>query len=100
MPVMLGFDWLQLYLTVRMTVRVKLNVSVCVIILTVGTFLLTFHQTNLSASEDLTVDNSLSDVKDNNHHRKVFKGTEILNELNGEDINTIYYDINNFYVRR
>ena len=87
MPVMLGFDWVQLYLTVRMTVRVKLNVSVCVIILTVGTFLLTFHQTNLSASEDLTVDNSLSDVKDNNHHRKVFKGTEILNELKGEDIN-------------
>ena len=81
---MLGSDWDQLYLTVRMAWRVKLNVSVCAIFLTIGTFLLTFHQNNLLDSNDLQVDHSISEV--NNNHQ-----TEILNELNGEEIHNYIF---------
>ncbi len=67
--------------------------SVCSIFLTIFT-ILTFHQTILwnnhqplsiqLGSEDLQVDHSISDVFDNNHQRKTWKGTEILNELKGK----------------
>ena len=90
-------DWVQLYFTVKMGGRVRLNVSVCAIFLTIGTFLLTFHQTNQLDSNDLQVDHSLSNVKANNHQ------TEILNELYGELVRistTAYSDYNNLYLRK
>ena len=86
---MLGSDWDQLYLTVRMAGRLKLNISVCAIFLTIGTFLLTFQQNNQLDSKDLQVDNSISEV--NKNHQ-----TGILNELYGEEINNCIFRLQQF----
>ena len=84
-----GPGWLQLYWSAKMTGRLKLNVSVWAIFLTILTFLLTFHQFDSN--------NLISDVTE----RHLLKGTEILRELNGEDINTcIYSDYKNLCLRK
>ena len=93
---MLGSDWDQLYLTVRMVWRVKLNVSVCAIFLIIGTFLLTFHHNNLLDSNDLQADNSISEVRENNLQRTSFKGIEILHELKGKKIHNYIFRLQQF----
>ena len=71
--------------------RLKLNISVCAIFLTIGAFLLTFHQNNQLDSKDLQVDNSISDVRGNNLQR-----TELVHELKGEDIQNCIFRLQQF----